>query len=314
MIPSTDLYNEEIKIRNKVKFRLDRIKHIKGQVYSVFIDERKYVLKLKEDSSFLKKWKKNIAFRNELSINRQLLIADFKYFNFPKLIDTDGKTYMLFEYIEGSQGIDDRYINDDLLSDSLLEFHMLLLDRSKEKKFLLKNIYEKFLFSPSSSILRGIFLFGLLNCGVIACLKCLIILFKCSISEKSYKYSLLQHRDLGNISNKISGQNGKIYFIDFAGTREENKWILIDIVDIVISRETLEVKSNLFKLYLKKINVKLRRDINIKAQVRVALLRKILHLMGKKGGRYNQISKKFFSEILINDSSFDKWFKENWKI
>ena len=186
----------------------------------------------------------------------------------------------------------------------------MLINGGISKK-LLNKLYGKHLFGLFSSILRGVFFFGLSNCGILACLKILIIFFRCSVHEASCSYSLLQHGDLGNVSNKISSQDGKVYFIDFAGVKEENKWILIDILEMVVSRETLEVDKGLFNLYLKKMKTKLKRDINIKAQVRVALLRRTLHLMGVGGEKYRQISREFLLKTLINNSSFDGWFEEN---
>ena len=274
-------------------------KCIKSGVYLVVVDNIKYILKVKR----FKRW-----FGLELLINKKLLKYDFKYFNFPKLIDTDKKNYLLFEYIEGSRGINKKHINKELLISGLLEFNTFFIFKNKEET---RDIYGGFLFSVFISILRGIFLYGFSNIGTVASLKCFVILCKNSICEKPFNYYFLQHRDLGNEDNKISSKDGRVYFIDFAQTRKENKWILMDIIDISMPKKTLKLDHDLFILYLKKLNKEIDKNINIKRQVRMALLRKTLHLMGEKSNKAKHISKNFLLQILLNNNKFNKWFEEN---
>lgn len=213
---------------------------------------------------------------------------------------------MILEFIEGTIGIDIKWITNDQLIKSLLEFNLIFFDGANEYMIPPKKIIS----NPPLGVIIALFSHCFPRLGILSLIKCLFLLVKCIVFEEKKDIFLLLHKDLTNAGNKITGYNRNIYFLDFEQTCIEQKWILIDIVDLAFSIETLEIDTTLLNEYLKEIKPFFMKPINVKNQVRFALLRKVTNLIAYDDKNCNVYS-SFLLDILLDDISYDNWFMNN---
>lgn len=257
-----------------------------------------------------------LAFKNEIKIYHSLEYKSFDRLRYPKLIHTDGKSYMVLEYIEGTKGWDQGVIIPSDLIKALLEFQFSGI---KVKTNFINRILMKWYCKVPCKVFRWSFLIIKEPKDIATAFQCIWITFKNSLMIKKYKKSILMHNDLFNYNNLISGYDDNIYFYDFEYGMYENKWLLLDILDLSFDLLTLKLKPDLFVQYMKQISV--HRSIykyimdHIIDQTRVILIRKVLGAMLSKTTRMSskRACEIFLKDILLSEKEYLRWYIQNIK-
>jgi hypothetical protein len=283
-------------------------------------DKTEYILKTNEvidDQHVITRLKKNIIskYRNvvsrELQVYRQLSTIRFEHFKFPKLIKGKEHRYLLVEYVPSFNGWDKNEAARERVAKSLYEFNTSNL---RFKQGVVEKILSDIKRKTSLKILVWSFVVIPKSNGIWDAMTCLWVLFKCTLQQRKFKHHYFLHRDLiGNNNVLTSAENGDIYFIDFESAVEERRWILNDIIDVSLSTD-LEVDRDLLNEYMKLLSESDKKRLNMKAQVRIALIHRIVrrilsHNEYSKKNRHVWIS--FLKNILLKDHHFDDWYEKN---
>jgi len=250
----------------------------------------------------------SVKFTNELKINMALNKKQYENFNFPKTINSDGSSYIIFDFVDGTEGIN--MTNDNYISfiKSLVEFQTSKLElEHKVTHKLIINILRL----PFNILRRALKLYitNIINLRMI--LQILQVLISSSICQKKLQTCLFIHNDLLP-NNLITDKNDVVYIIDFENSLYENKWILTDIVDITFDIYRMKLDFKIINKYLHELEKKGIRtsEIDITCQIRLVLIRRMLQAISSN--RYSKESKEIFisflRRILLNDKEFIRWF------
>jgi len=242
-----------------------KLEKVSSSAYRIVTHDKAFFLKLYDYigmSRFLDNFRRNksLAFLNEIHYNLHLENQSFYY---PKLLKTDQKNYMVFEEVFMTYDYD----REELLNVLIHMQHSNIPQGFKGSKKVLWRMKQDF----SIHILRWS---RSLNDFTLT-MKCI----KAGISSiflKKSKKSYLTHFDLMDCNN-VFKYKGKIGLCDFEYMRMENKWYLVDVVDICFNRETFVFDYELFELYVEKSDILEResREV-INRQVKYLLIRRLL--------------------------------------
>jgi len=287
---------------------------IRDNVLHVVKDKKEYVYKTSEKrwetfSSFLGKIfaitginRQN--FRNEIAIHRHLSSLSFETLKVPKLYDTDGKSYMIMDYINGTMG---RWYTPDMdkvLILSLVDLQLSIINQ--------KNLFEynflSFLRRPFWNVMRMVGTIALPRLGLNLAFACISLCLRLQRGVTPNKAPLLLHKDINNKGNIISSPKKEMYFIDFESCLPESKWILTDIIEIIYSFKDEYMDVDLFDVYIQKMRAEgfIDDSFDTKSQVRFAMLRNALKYLGFD--ELYAVHRTQLLEIILPDEKFDRWF------
>lgn len=309
---------KKLKIDSDLFSRYDHVETIKAKrnIYLIHANGCKYVLKAKRESLnyAIESLTHHYLIKNEIAVYKMLEKTVFEYFNYPELIDTDGKSFIGLRYINSlRKGFDRKITYQKDFIEALVEFHSISLKYNiKGEETIKPNLLENFYYHTNRGMVK-ILLSRINKLGVINTVKAFLLYMQCQLNQKALDQPLLQHNDLANSGNLITSKDGVIYFIDFASASDEKKWVLNDILDLAFNKKTLEVDSGLFENYLYALKNKIDiSKLNLKTQVRFILLkRSLLRLKKKKVGN---LYKVFLINTLLDKHAFESWFEKNFKI
>jgi len=248
-------------------------------------------------------------FRNEIAIHRHLSDQMFETLRVPKLHDTDGKSYMVMDYIEGSMGRWYTPEMDKVLILSLVDLQLSIINKIN----VLESKGLSFIRRPFWNVIRMIWTIVLPKLGILVTFRCLALCLKLQRKVLKNKSPLLLHKDINNKGNIISDPQNNMYFIDFESCLKEPKWILTDIIEIIYSFKDEYMDVALFDIYIQKMRSAgfIDQDFDIKSQVRFAMLRNAIKYLG-----FDQLymgHRKQILEIILPDEKFDLWFYETFE-
>ncbi|MCK8816307.1 hypothetical protein MWH28_02880 [Natroniella sulfidigena] len=258
----------------------------------------------------------SLSFKSEVMTYKELIKNKFKYFNYPSLLETDPESYILTQYISNSSYISDiSDISSDNLILSLLEFQTFDLQLNYS---FLENKMVNLTRKPSWKIIQ----FGLFKTesqfNLFTILKMIYVVLMCNLLQDKNKDYLLIHNDLFGsnfFSNNMFECKDKIYYCDFESIVKEKKWFLIDIIDLALDiEEKIKINADLIAKYL--FELKKNKIINVplqlKCQIRIALLRRIIQIIASKKQDPEQIkiATDFLNNILLNERKYNNWFKK----
>lgn len=288
-------------------FTYKLLRTINNEVSIIQINNNKFIYKRtknrKSASSFFEYITLlfKLSFKTELAVNEAILATPFKS-KVPKLLFTDYKSFLVFEYLEATDGLPTNkelnLINQTLI-EGYLQFH-----RDLDFKIIRFSKFHS-IYSVNLSYFRSS-IYYLKNYSIY--IKLVLIFIGSNLKQKKIGRFLI-HKDLKNYQN-IMHDNENIYFIDFANVNLENKWIMIDIVDLAFNLDTHNLDESLILLYLEKLN---NPNINSNVQIRFILIRKFLYLIGY----YRNIKKShcreldFLSKVLLDELGYKTWLNEN---
>jgi len=249
----------------------------------------------------------DISFQREIFINRQMAEKSFSFFKAPKLVSSDGRDYMLFEYISGiDASIKD--LTKEEIACSLYEFQNSFMNPYASLFDRIVSMGMK----PISSLLRGILAIVLFQCGFDYARKALHAVKLSFRRQKPLKQAKLLHKDLRYDENYIISDKNELYLIDFASVVTERRWIMLDLIDVSFDAERLEVDFSLIKEYHQQLakTQDVNGEVDLKAQVRIALMRKLIYYMhrSKYSNEQKKAFKRFLCETVLDDDSYEKWF------
>lgn len=291
---------------------------IHDEVYYVEAKNEKYIVKINAQSllrrtinNFFRA--KDIAFHNEIWFYRKISEKSYNQFRYPRMIKSDGKNYIVLEYISGTAGWNKAIVSQQQLVNALLEFQFsgIVFEESFIKRTLTK-WYRKV---PCKAI-RWAYKLIKTPADLITWLKCILIVIKGIIVVKKINYHIFNHNDLFYFNNLITGNDGNLYFYDFEYVIAENKWFLTDIFDLSFNLETLELQSELLSEYIRQVACKIG-DLNIlchmEMQTRVILIRKLLGvILSRRRKEDNKANcRNFIINILLSEKNYKQWYKKN---
>jgi hypothetical protein len=305
---------------NEIKKKFDQVVKIQNGVYCIEKKQRKYIVKISKPSLVALmidhiRDGRHIAFENEINFYLSLNNRLCHYFHYPKLVKTDGRNYIMMEYIAGSKGWDNRLVSKESLIKALLEFQRLSIDMKSNCFKHILNLWHR---KIPCKILRWSFAIIRTPYDLITLIRCLRLTLYYSVLIKPTD-PILVHNDLFYFNNLITGLNHRLYFYDFEYVIKENKWILIDILDISFDLLTLTLRSDLLAEYRKQIsdNTTIHHYIltNAEALTRVILIRKILGalLTSNTEPSLKSEQRKFLDRILLSDKEYKEWYQKNMK-
>ncbi len=284
-------------------------KRIKGSVF--FVEDHKgqqFILKLKSNNrrSLIGKIlaRQSLSFRTELAVNKQLAKMDFNHLKTPTMSRTDGKTYMLFKYIPNT-GENYEKIPTECIAESLFEFSKSGI-----------NPYVSFtqkvtapLFKTLTSLIRAIVTILPSDCGIEFVPKALSVVMRSIFAQPTVPNAMLLHKDLRFRQNYLVSETLGLFFIDFGSAIRERRWIMMDVVDLAFDAKRMYVNFDLIEQYYR-ILVRENLKVNLKVQVRIALIRKVIFYLRSReySGDNKALFKIFLFRILLDDQSYDDWF------
>lgn len=248
-------------------------------------------------------------FSNEIAIHQMLSTHTFKSLKVASLYETDGKSYMIMDFIEGSMG---RWYTQDM--DRVLISSLVDLQLSITKyKSNIKRSPLSFLRKPFWNVIRTIGTIVFPKLGIKNAFKCFLLCIALERNVSQNKSDLLLHKDINNKGNIITDPQGQMYFIDFESCLRESKWILTDIVEIIYSFKDEYMDVELFKIYMQKMRNEgfIDESFDIKSHVRFAMLRNAIKYIG-----FNELyetHKNQLLNIILPDVKFDSWYKETFE-
>lgn len=258
----------------------------------------------------------NILFEKELAILQSLNKISFNSFKYPKLVDSDNRTYFITEYIDGKSQIKLNKYTKESIIEALTEFHKHahLMQLHKSHKFI------SFLVKPMSFILRTSVTNVLKYCGPTVAVKVLALSAKMVLRNNKQSNFILSHSDIRQevfieypddnvfFQNLMIDKNEKIYFIDFGSTVILKRFFMIDIVNLAFNARKEKLNWQWIKDFLKNMDSWISyTESNLKDQIRIALLINILNRI--YGAKYRKESILFLRKIILSDAGFDSWYK-----
>ena len=231
---------------------------------------------------------------------------------FAKFIDYQPGSWLLIEKIPNARrGWHRDQITRRQLLETLLTFQHLplkpwargLLPRLAEAK---NSLTGKTLIWSLTRILPKL--------GPLASLKTIHLLRKALKAQPRLSESIWLHNDLLRRNNMLSTDQG-LYLIDFESVRQENRWVLQDIVDVSLYQKQFKLNKKLLSAYLKKL---IKRHpcyeaVNVPMQVRMVLLHRFMARIlpdGKHSEDHRQQWFNFFQYVLLSDTAYKAWYKD----
>jgi hypothetical protein len=252
----------------------------------------------------------SLALKNQLAVYASLRRQNFHNLRYPKLVHTDGKSYLLLEFIP-IQPKGERDLPEEALITSLLEFQ-------GSGAILQKGLFESVLLNVSRKpfwvLLKRVCVGLRKQCGLSVSLQCLRIILVCYKRQKQLEKSIILHNDFHH-NNLLLDENGRIFVCDFEKAAEENRWPLIDIVHYAVGTGTFGIEVSLIKSYLQKLqgNSHNKERLHVPSQLRIALLIRVsqMILSNAPPADVKEKYKVFLVDILLDDYAFDNWYEKS---
>ncbi len=289
------------------------IEKVRDNVYIFKTGLKQYLVKLvrQEDKKKLGRVQKafqNSSFRNEIEVNNALKKMDFEYLKFPQMIETKGKDYVIFEYIEAPA--QPGFMRDPFIP-PLIEFQLagLNIDLSWKDRLILA-----FRNKVSLNILRWSLDVILPRFGWKTALQCVLLFAKSSRKHKALEQAIHLHNDFGG--NTILTSKKELYVIDFESVINEKKWILVDVLQRVFNEENFSVNQNDLSSYIVHLSEQLSaapEEMNVKIQLRILLMRRMMQLLrsGSRNAKRKEEAQQFLIHSVLSDDGYDLWYAQN---
>jgi hypothetical protein len=251
----------------------------------------------------------NLSLKNQLAVYSCLDKKKFSSLQYPRLVKTDGRSYLLFEFLT-VQPKGEGEVPQDALVASLLEFQCAGV-------LLKKNLLEAALLDISRKpvwvLLRRI-LGGLRRrCGLRVSLTCLGVMLAGYRRQKPLRRSVLAHNDFHH-NNLLLTEDGELYIGDFEKVSNEKRWILIDIVHYAVGTMKFEIGLGPLKNYLQKVEERLddMERFHLGSQLRMALLLRVsqMILSNVPPAQVRERYESFLKEILLDNLMYERWLEE----
>lgn len=262
---------------------------------------REYILKtMRSDPSRLLMLRSKLTFAAEIDLLIELDGLQFCELLTPRVRGTDRKTYVLQERIMGACLKRANEFSGDSVARALCELHVV--GCAKNPSLFQRTLHLLF-WSVGASVTRGALRLGLKD--PFAGVRAFLLFTRIWLRTVRQPFGLLHHRDLVNHENSLLTSTGKLALIDFGQARLERRWVLMDGVDLSFDYD-LNCHHEILRSCIFRLREICPKRFVAKDQVRIALLRRLLHpsrFYGLNAGR-------FLHDYLLCDRQFDRWFAE----
>ncbi len=271
----------------------------------------------KERRGFIGRFLAERDFRTELLVYQQLGSCGGTETS-PQLLETDGRSYMLLTFVAGEH----RRIPEDRAEEGARR--ILAFNASGIRISPLSSRPFNVLLARSPWLLtirKNTFLairdrsYGVRHwaaCGaLLARLRRRQPPIPASELPSSAREWLL-HNDLGNTGNTLLLPHGQVGLIDFAACQTTRRWILLDVVNAAFDHGRMRFNSALLRSYLSGLPPATLDHVDIEAQVRFALVGRMLNLLLLGGPYHTDPARRggwmaFFLEQVLSDGGFAGW-------
>jgi len=182
-------------------------------------------------------WKKPgsyFRFQKETFIYSRLENTSFLFFHYPRLMHTDGKSFIITEFIKNDPSLFRDYAFFSRAMKALAEINSIdfpFTDRGGLGWYWEKT--NRWKFSRTTKTLRNL-LEGFIirrNIPFSIFLKTILFLNKSYFNSTKLKRPILVHRDIFK-ANILGPDESRIYFIDFEKMGIEKRWVFVDALKI----------------------------------------------------------------------------------
>ena len=252
----------------------------------------------------------NPGFDRQLKVYEILGNYKFNVFQYPKMIHTDGKSYIILEYIEKTNtDITEKY--KSALVKSFADLHTANLSigniNGRLGIFLL-NLSITIEFSLLKSVAPL-----LKYCGLRPTLRYLKIIISGYVKQNKMDDTVVLHNDLHR-NNVFVSKTGNIYVTDFEGLKNERRWLYTDIATYSVDTAKYCIDTDLLKKYVNIMKNKFADyEIDHAVQLRIGLLSRVSRFMYFKptSDHVREKYKKYFLNTLLDDNNYYRWYRDS---
>ena len=275
-------------------------------------DRGKFVLKLRTPpvgaAARLKRRIADLELPTQARVYGSLSAQQFEVLRFPKLIETDGRDYLLLEYIE-TRGHEEHEVPRRPLLESLFEFQTARLTMPWTGLPALVAATRR----PYALLVRRMLTGIRSKMGWRVAWTGLARMASCRSAQPALASPVVCHNDFHH-NNLLLGTDGTLYLSDFEAVTLDDRWVLADIIHFAVATQEFRVDTELIADYHRLFVVRTGPVINLRAQVRFGLLARVSKLVlsavpnREAAGEYET----FLREVLLDDAAFEEWFSENF--
>ena len=277
-------------------------------------DKGKLVLKLRTPPAGpvarLKRSIADLELPTQAKVYRSLAGQSFNALRFPGLVHTDGRDYLLLEYVETRRHEEHEVPRRQLL-ESLFEFQTADLRLSWSGLAVLVAASRK----PYPLLVRRLLTGFRKRYGWPTARLALEKAARCRKEQPVLSREFLCHNDFHH-NNLLIGQDGTLYLSDFEAVTREDRWVLADIIHFAVGTQEFRIESSIITQYHRLFVERTGLPIDLAAQVRFGLLSRVSKLVLSKVpnaqavGRYEA----FLREVLLDDTAYGRWFEQNFRV
>lgn len=243
--------------------------------------------------------------RHQAKVYRALGEASYRYLRFPRLVDSDGSSYLLLEYIDTIPHGEHDLPRDTLLR-SLLEFQTAT--GSVPDPF-----FPNAARSPGVRLSRRL-LFRLRKKMGVACVyRAFAVMRHCYRRQQALPRKLTRHNDF-HYNNLLLASDGTLFLNDFEYVSRDGRWVLGDIINYAVGTNYQHVELDLIRNYHELLRAETGFDLDLHAQLRFGLLSRVGDLILSRGAPRHVVSgyRNFFETVLLDDRQFEKWLDSSF--
>lgn len=279
----------------------------KGQItplYHLEASEGRFVLKLSTPRPGRFQGLSERQARHEIAHQAKVYGAldqgSYRYLRFPRLVATDGSSYLLLEYIE-TRPHGEHDLPRETLLHSLLEFQTAT-GRVPDPMF--PNAAR----SPGVRLSRRLLFRLREKLGNASVYRAFQIMRSCYARQPELPRKLARHNDF-HYNNLLLSSDGTLYLNDFEYVSRDGRWVMGDIVNYAVGTGYQHVEVDLIRSYYELLAAETGFDLDLHAQVRFGLLSRVGDLILSKVAPGNVVKgyRDFFETVLLDDRQFEEW-------
>jgi hypothetical protein len=257
--------------------------------------------------------RKRADFRREIAVYRAGT-RQFDELKLPALVTTDEHTYFCVEKIEhNTEDVPAAPEIKARAAASLAEFQTRLqLDET---------LWQRSVLAITRSPLLGLVRRSLgavrRSFGSGVALRCVSLAVRQSMRQRPLARRYTLHGDFSR-RNTLWSEDGTVYLIDFGDTFYSRRWPLWDILYYVTTdfHGEQDIDLNPIRRYLQAVSELdgglAIRGMNLQAQVRLGLLRRMLWRLASSRGRSHSGNATFLTDVLLRDDAFEAWYRRTF--
>jgi len=264
---------------------------------------KKYVVKVFPEKSFESPTGRT-AYERELACYRVLPSIIGDYARIPTLL-ASGPRHLILEYLEPVASTLESIRAGESLNfvAALAAFHW---DTPAAPLPVHLELAHRATYSPGWDAHRNALGIVRRRLGNVVSARCTRVLVQCRNRQPRLKRAFNAHNDL-IVPNVFRGADGRYQFIDFASRTAEIRWVLDDVVRFGFLTRDMELARILVETYEELLRERGIVRLDIRSQVRFALLRLSMSML-KWSTEFQIAGSRLILDVLLDEMSYDSWF------